>query len=82
MKAHYEAPLKATITRMDDEYSLIRVGGHLPNREYYYLLLLSWPVNGAFDKVNYLAHNDLVEEIIDALENIGIKIQGERANNE
>ncbi len=82
LKAHYEAPLKATITRMDDEYSLIRVGGHLPNREYYYLLLLSWPVNGAFDKVNYLAHNDLVEEIIDALENIGIKIQGEGANNE
>lgn len=82
LKAHYGAPLKATITRMDDEYSTIRVGGHLPNREYYYLLLLSWPVNGAFDKVNYLAQNDLLEEIVDILENIGIEIEGGGANRE
>ncbi|OXS27174.1 MAG: hypothetical protein BI182_10825 [Acetobacterium sp. MES1] len=81
LKAHYGAPLKATITKLDDEYSMIRVGGHLPNREYYYLLLLSWPVNDAFDKVNYLAHNDLVEEIIDTLKNIGVEIEG-GANNE
>lgn len=82
LKAHYGAPLKATITRVDDEYSAIRVGGHLPNREYYYLLLLSWPMNGAFDKVNYIAHNALVEEIADVLKNIGIEIEGGGANHE
>lgn len=82
LKAHYGAPLKATITKMDGEYSTIRVGGHLPNREYYYLLLLSWPVSGAFDKVNYLAHNDLEEEIVDTLENIGIEIEGGGTKNE
>lgn len=82
LKAHYGAPLKATITKMDDGYSTIRVGGHLPNREYYYLLLLSWPMNGASDKVNYLTRNDLVEEIIDTLENIGIETEGGDANNE
>lgn len=82
LKAHYRAPLKATITRMDYEYSMIRVGGHLPNREYYYLLLLSWPVSGAFNKVNFLAHNDMVGEIADILKNIGIKIEGAGANYE
>lgn len=82
LKAHYGEPLKGIITKMDDEYSMIRVGGYLPNREYYYLLLLSWPMNGAFDKVNYLAHNNLVEEIINTLEHIGIKIEGGCANNE
>jgi hypothetical protein len=30
----------------------------------------------AFDKVNFLAYNDTLEEIVDALDHIGIKVEG------
>ena len=76
LKAHYKNPLKATITKVDKEYSKVRVEGRLPNREYYYMLLLSWPINNAFNKTNFLIQNDLLLEIITVLENIGIEIKG------
>lgn len=80
LKAHYMKPLKAIITKQDEVYSKIRVGGHLPNREYYYLLLLSWPVNSAFDKVNFLLRNDFIPEVTAALTNIGIEVKGDNTN--
>lgn len=76
LKAHYNNPLKSIISRQDAEYSKIRVGGHLPNREYYYLLLLSWPLNNAFDKVSFLIRNDFIPEVTTALINIGIEVKG------
>jgi hypothetical protein len=76
VKAHYGSPLKATFALFDDAYSKIRIGGHLPNREYYYLLLLSWPINSAFDKTNFLIRNDLISEISTVLTNLGIEING------
>jgi len=82
LKAHYETPLKATITKINKKYSKIKVGGHLPNREYYYLLLLSWPMNSAFDKVNFLIRNDLLPGAIAVLTNIGIEIKGGLINDE
>lgn len=80
LKAHYNNPLKATISKQDAEYSKIRVGGHLPNREYYYLLLLSWPLNNAFDKVSFLIRNDFIPEVTAALINIGIEVRGGNTN--
>lgn len=82
LKAHYRAPLKASITQIDETYSVIRISGHLPNREYYYLLLLSWPKENAFDKVSFLAHKDMLVEIVDILKNIGIAIEGGGSKNE
>ena len=82
LKAHYGVPLNANITKIDEAYSTIRIGGQLPNREFYYLLLLSWPIKGAFDKVGFLAHNDMLMEIVDVLKNIGIAIEGVGAKNE
>lgn len=76
LKAHYGMPLKATINKIDNVYSAIRLNGHLPNREYYFLLLLSWPLNGAFDKIGFLTHNSLLGDIIDVLANLGIAIKG------
>ena len=76
LKAYYEKPLNAIITRQDDEYSKIKLRGQLPNREYYYMLLLSWPENNAFDKVNFIIRNTLLQEIATTLENIGIEICG------
>jgi hypothetical protein len=81
LKSHYKNPLKLTITKLDEQYSKIRVGGHLPNREYYYLLLLSWPVNKAFDKVNFLIRNEFLPEAIATLTNIGIEIKGGFTND-
>lgn len=72
IKAHYNNPLKAWIIKRDEKYSKLRIGGYLPNREYYYLLLLSWPFKHAFDKVNFLIRNDFIPEIIDMFKNIGI----------
>jgi len=76
LKAHYGAPLKAIVTKLDESYSKIRIGGQLPNREYYLLLLLSWPERNAFDKVNFIIRNDLLVKVTDALTNIGIEIKG------
>lgn len=76
LKAHYKKPLRATISRQDSVYSKINLGGYLPHREYYYLLLLSWPVNGAFDKVNFLIRNDFTNEISDILNSLGIEVNG------
>lgn len=80
IKAHYNNPLKAWIVKQDEEYSKLTIGGHLPNREYYYLLLLSWPLKHAFDKVNFLIRNDFIPEVADTLKNIGIVIKGGNAN--
>jgi hypothetical protein len=76
LKAHYGKPLRATISLIDEVYSKIHLGGHLPNREYYLLLLSSWPELNAFDKVNFIIRNELLSGIIEALAGIGIDIKG------
>lgn len=76
LKAHYDNPIKAFIEKKDDEYSQIRISGHLPNREYYFLLLVSWPVNYAFDKCNFLLKNDFIPEVTATLKHIGIDVKG------
>jgi hypothetical protein len=76
LKAHYKNPLSAVIVKQDEEYSKIKISGQLPNREYYYLLLLSWPFNHAFDKVNFLLKSDFVSDATAILRNIGIKVIG------
>lgn len=74
LKAHYQHPLLAWIEKIDDNYSKLKLSGYLPNREYYYLLLSAWPLNGAFDKVNYIIKNDLINTVSKVLEHIGIVI--------
>lgn len=76
MKDYYGSPLRVRVTNIDEEYSKIRVGGHLPNREYYFLQLLSWPESSAFDKVSFIIRNSLLEEALAVLENIGFKVEG------
>lgn len=80
LKAHYYNPLRAGIVKQDDEYSKLTIGGHLPNREYFFLLLLSWPIKNAFDKVSFLIRNDFIPEIITTLKSIGIEFKGGNYN--
>ena len=75
LKQHYGTPLKAWITAIDDQYSLIQIAGHLPNREYYLMLLTSWPQRNAFDKSNFIIKNSLCEGVINALQHIGIEMK-------
>ena len=75
LKANYNEPLRANVIELDAEYSLVTVGGRLPNREYYYLLLLSWPVKNAFDKISFLLRNNFVLDVTAALTNIGIEVK-------
>lgn len=80
LKYHYGKPLEAVISAKDDEWSTIRIKGRLPNREYYYLLLMAWPFHGAFDRVQFVIRNDFIPEITSILENLGIKVK-EGINN-
>lgn len=76
MKSYYRTPLSVWITKLDEQYSRIRLGGHLPNREYYLLLLLSWPERSAFDKVNFIIRTSLLEEVVAVFKNIGLDVKG------
>lgn len=76
IRAHYGNPIKATVSKLDDKYSKIQIGGYLPYREYYFLLLLAWPEHTVFDKVNFIIRNNLLGEVHAVLEHIGIKIKG------
>ena len=78
MKNHYGNPLKVWVTKIDELYSKIRMDGHLPNREYYFLLLLSWPERSAFDKVSFIIRTNLLDHALATLENIGLKVEGGR----
>lgn len=80
MKSHYGKPLGVWVTKLDENYSKIRVGGHLPNQEYYFMLLLSWPECSAFDKVNFIIKNSLLKDALKVLENIGLEIKGEHTH--
>lgn len=76
LKVHYGNPLKAIVTKLDEFYSKIHIRGHLPNREYYLMLLLSWPERNAFDKVSFIIRNDLLDSATSMLADIGIEIKG------
>lgn len=76
IKKHYRNPLGVWVTSLDSNYSKIRLGGHLPNREYYFMLLLSWPERTAFDKGNFIIKNGLLNEALRVLDNIGFEIKG------
>lgn len=78
IKNYYKKPQVVRIIKIDENYSYIQLSGHLPNREYYLLLLLSWPVNGAFDKTKFIIKNNLLKGINSAFKSIGLKIQEEK----
>lgn len=80
LKRHYGNPLSVWVTRLDENYSKIRLGGQLPNREYYLMLLLSWPEHSAFDKANFIIRNCLLKETLGILTNIGFEIKGGRTH--
>lgn len=76
LKRYYNNPVRAQILSLDDEYSKIIFDGHLPNREYYFMLLCSWPNICFTNKREFIIKNDTVEHIKEVIINLGIKITG------
>lgn len=77
LKAYYNNPVKMRVHRVDSEYSRLRFSAHLPNREYYLLLLLSWPDKYAGNKTEFLIKNVFLEFITEVMMNLGIKVIGD-----
>lgn len=77
LKAYYNNPVKMRVHRVDSEYSRLRFSAHLPNREYYLLLLLSWPDKYAGNKTEFLVKNVFLEFITEVMMNLGIKVIGD-----
>lgn len=76
LKKFYNNPLSAYVSEIDDKYVKIKIRGHLPNREYYFMLLLSHPDGNAFEKCNYIVKKAHIEAVKSMLNNIGVTIQG------
>ncbi len=76
LKNFYKNPVKMRIEKLDDTYSKLIFQGHLPNREYYLLLLISWPDQHAFNKTEFIIKNHFIPFISEVISNLGIEIIG------
>lgn len=77
LKREYDNPLIARIKMLDNEHSELSIGGHLPNREYYLLLLCAWPYQQVFNKNKFVIKNQAIKLIKEVLGNLAIEIKGE-----
>lgn len=75
LKAWHDSPVIAWINSIDDIYSSIHISAHLPNREYYFMLLFGWPERDAYDRTHFICKNRLISIIERMLTNIGIEIR-------
>lgn len=76
LKKHYGCPLKAQIQCIDNQYAKISLGGHLPNREYFMMLLCSWPYRMYCNKREFITKKENLYFIKEVFENLGIETIG------
>lgn len=76
LKQFYSNPVKMYIQKLDNIYSRISFSAHLPNREYYLLLLISWPERCAWNKTQFIIKSSLLSFISEVMLNLGVKIIG------
>lgn len=76
LKNYYGYPLKAQIQSLDNQYARISLGGHLPNREYYMMLLCSWPCRMYCNKREFITKKENLYFINEVFENLGIETIG------
>ena len=76
LKSFYNNPVKMRIKKIDNTYSKLVFQGHLPNREYYLLLLISWPDQYAFNKTEFIIKNNFLPFVSEIISNLGVKIIG------
>ena len=76
LKRFYDNPVKMRIKKIDDIYSKLVIQGHLPNREYYLLLLVSWPDRHAFNKTEFIIKNSFLPFVYEVISNLGVEVIG------
>lgn len=76
LKSFYNNPVKMRIKKIDNTYSKLVLQGHLPNREYYLLLLISWPDMHAFNKTEFIIKNSFLPFVSEVISNLGVEIIG------
>ena len=76
LKKFYNNPVKMRIRKIDNTYSKLTFQGHLPNREYYLLLLISWPDQHAFNKTEFIIKNSFLPFVSEIISNLGIEVTG------
>lgn len=76
LKYFYKKPVKMWIKTIDDVYSKLVFQGYLPNREYYLLMLISWPDRHAFNKTEFIIKNKFIPFISEVISNLGIQVIG------
>lgn len=76
LKRFYGHPLIAHIQSLDNQYAKISLGGHLPNREFYMMLLCSWPCRMYCNKREFITKKDNLYFIDEVLKNLGIETIG------
>lgn len=77
LKKYCSNPSKAKIVKIDELYSKLFISSYLPNREYYFLMLCCWPLNGIFNRTQFLIKNELINDIKQVLSELGIDIIGD-----
>lgn len=69
-------PVRAQIQSLDNLYAKISLGGHLPNREYFLMLLCSWPCRMYCNKREFIIKKENLLFINEVLKNLGIDTVG------
>ena len=72
---YYSSPFRVTIKHIDDEYSSIKFYGKLPNRENFFLLLISWPINSVENANEFIIRNKYLSILNYWFANLGIELQ-------
>ena len=76
LRHYYGKPMVALKCPIDSKYTHIKILGQvLPNREYFYFLLNSWPKDFTDDRYNFIMRNELVPQNTSLLEHIGFEIK-------
>ena len=71
LKKYYDNPMQVLICPIDENYTHLRILGQLPNREYFYMLMNSWPKKDFNDHNNFIIRSELTSQAVDVLRTLG-----------
>lgn len=72
---YYSSPFKVYVKQIDDEYSCIKLYGKLPNRESFFLSLISWPIRSVENTMEIIVRNKCLSTVNKLFYNLGIEVQ-------
>ncbi len=76
LKKYYGSPLKAYVQSLDTQYLKVSLSGLLPNREYYLMLLYSWPCRMYCNKREFIMKKDYLHFTQEVLGKLGVEVIG------